>query len=1399
MFDFIKSTYKKGDKLKITCVQGVFSGEIILMSDDSIILKSPEGKPFGIKGSEISFFEELSKSAHDVKDTSIVVPTVSSVNEIPSTEKSNGNNDLSVEQKANPTCSTEKIEPNTDRTDVAVPGQPQLKIVGKIDLDAVNQRYRPKKSKKNKNKETPADISHNQEISSDSVDNENTSLSQEVAPPSKKQSKPTLTLHGLDALRALSEDMRQQENEKLVPAIGHIKFVIPERNYGFITDAKSGSDFYFRIEQLVDNRIVDKSPIYLEGLPVIYSIQKNARGDVAGSIHRPGKISELITLAQDLAEKGDTKHSLNVLEHIFDEYPDNNSARELQKKLRKEKRRAYLKSSVAKSDTVLGNYDQAKKYAQAKEYQSAIDYYIKAINNNERLESSIKDLGMLYAQLYKMGGDEANIYKDYVIELIDTYRKDLPNSISTLYYLENLFYSVQDYDSFIKVARELLSRKELIRDKSRSSILLSKIAAAYVRKDDLENAMLAINEALKCDPNNTGAKSIKEALQNEDNAKEVIEEISATEFDSLNSGFSLFIQQTLEEYDEYIGVPPKIIESGQFNKRTLQGIRKQIESAGALRPRESAQYLLTEGKLMLLIEPNDENRLRSVMARYCKAMALSHISNYSSMDITRFFYNEAFSLEQSFVNNTKQVALYLLSNCSTASELLNLTTSKNLLIEEALAKAVSSDRDKRSWESILTMFIYNPEISAHIVSLLFTKAELRKKAIQALHYFDPSNESKEYKKEQFIEAWNNVRDKRIRDYNQALASIKSIKDSNSIDEFIILLSGLNDVRKEWMTALDTSRIRTIINNILPTLQLYVKSSGYRNKESNRSNANNQILQLKDEISDGPTKLSFEGLLPLLEKGLFLLESSFQEVLVMSEPKIDISLLSEATVINEDDTITVQVSISNHQDSSPIREVEIELGKSEDIVFVKSDRSYNMLEGGDSQIFKLQFKVSDNVVSQKAAALPIICNYKSGEGRRQTSSLLSLKLYSQNDFKRIENPYAPYADGGPMKSDSNMFFGREEEIKNVVDAIINSPSKQIIIYGQKRSGKSSVLNRIKKSLQDTGKAFCVSFSLGEILQNLDEVSFYHRILYSIKQELRDLEIDGEKNVPTFVVPTKKEFKEEDEDNPLNTFTNYMIEFKHQCKLTEGWKDKLLVIMIDEFTYLYSGIKKGEISKSIMKQWKAVTQNERAQFSVVLVGQDVVPSFKKEDYARNAFGVIQDMRLTYLKDEPARELIETPILDDKGNSRYIGNAVSRIIDYTSRNPYYIQIFCSRLVDFMNRNKSISVTEADVNEVARSFISGSEALEEDKFDNLIRAGESEDLQEYSEADIMEVLRQIAVNSKNLGYCNRDDVDVLDDKDLENAIIKDLCDREVLEIKGENKFKIQVKLFQEWLLKHC
>ena len=724
--------------------------------------------------------------------------------------------------------------------------------------------------------------------------------------------------------------------------------------------------------------------------------------------------------------------------------------------------------------------------------------------------------------------------------------------------------------------------------------------------------------------------------------------------------------------------------------------------------------------------------------------------------------------------------------------------NKSRTIDHALKLVLDNDFNQKTWDSILAIFLNNTSISAQITARLYKDMNWRRQSIRALNNFGVSINDIEISQSRFVEFWNIAREKREREYQKVVTSIKIIGDSPSIEELIFKLSELNKIIAEWMCPLDKRRIHDIVNSIVPAIDSYIKSSGYRNKETNRSYANGLVLQLIDSIKERPTKISYEAMLPLVERVQELLSISFAEVVKMSEPKLSVQMLATENVVNENRVVPIQISVANHRDSSPIREVSVSVENTEDVRLVESAATaYNALDGGDEIIFKLKVEVSEQVLERTATVMTVICNYKSGELQKEYQTQMSLRLYSSDHFTPIANPYAPVADGGPVPVGSNMFYGREEFISNIVDAIIKSPSKQVIIYGQKRCGKSSVLLHLQKQLNATGRAFCVSFSLGEITSNLSEASFYHKVLSSIKTELDFLQIDNS-IVPDITFPSWNEFKQEDSENPLNTFMKYMIQFKLACKRTPSWENKNLVVMIDEFTYLYSGIKKGEVSNSIMKQWKAITQNERAQFSVVLVGQDVVPSFKKEDYASNAFGVIEDIRLTYLKEEPARDLIEKPILNEKGESRYIGNAVSRIIDYTSRNPYYIQIFCDRLVDTMNRNKAICVTEADVNDVARTFIEGSDALPEDKFDNLIRAGESEDLQEYSERDILAVLRQIAICSKNIGYCNRNDVRVLEDKAEEDAIFKHLYDREVLEQKGDNNYKIQVKLFQEWLLNH-
>lgn len=1381
MIELISSLFEVGDIITIEYGNPINSicGKIIKILSSSIALKLDNESIVGIKGDEIISFNSNPDSFSEIsKDSSS--DTKEEVTEgTQRIEEENGDlkgNDL--EQDHSELTSNREKQPFTESQYKAGDVIP-LAVLEKID-----PKIKKKKSLSNNDQQIEQEplLDAQNQLDGDQTANEKKKQSKE-----KKKAK--IVGNSFEALAPLVQEHHELENLKIVPAIGTVIKVWEDRRFGFLHNSKTGHDTYFSFNDIIDGI----TPRVGQGL--VFTEVENAQGYKAVCIHRPGNVNDFLKMVEKYITDGNNRFALDIVNQILFQYPENFDAEKLLQEL---KSKVSYTKNTKKQTFVNDLYQKAKLLHESKKYIEAIEAYKEAIKANHRRESAVKDLGMLYLFLCNQADTEEkkeNFRLD-AIEFMEDTSKYLSHNIVTWSYLENFYYSVREFEKFDFIIDKLLANSQVQSDGQRYVFLLNKKAASYLRRGNKKNAKIFIDKSLKVYPEGSAALKLLSIIDNEHVDIETV--FNASEFETLTSGLSMFIQDTLDQYEEYHGVPSKIIESGKFSSVTLNEIRTLIETAGKARARERAKYLLTEGKLMQILEPNNISRLRSVMARFCNAMAQNHIFEQSSLDIIRFFYLEAFSLEEKFEATRRQLAIYLLTHIYDYNRLLNASSQRNPSLDDALKIFLMGDVDMRKWESVLSVFLYNREISAALTSRLYANPNYLKKAQVALQKFGIKLQETQ-SKDNFVSAWNQIREQRIRDYKLSVSSILSYRKISSLEELCVFISyNLREERKDWMFALDLSRITSIINNIAPALDNYLKSSGFRNKEAGYNNARGQISQLIDEIEERPTRFSYEAIRPLMSYISDLLENSFNEVIKTSEPRVYVRLLSEETVVDDDNLVTLQVSVSNHKDSSPIKEISVEILDDAGVKFIPNGEIYyNAIEGGESSIFKVRIKVSDAVINNKATAINILCKYTSGKNLREQESQVTLKLYSQEDYKPIDNPYAPIADGGPVPINSSMFFGREEFISDIVYAITNAPSKQIIIYGQKRCGKSSVMLHLKEKLENTGKNLCIFFSLGDIIQNLTEVSFYHKILSSIIDEFEEKEFNGEV-VPKIHFPNIADFEKEDPGNPLNTFTKYMRRFKRACKQTEGWEDKNLVVMVDEFTYLYTEIKKGHISPSIMKQWKAVTQNEKAQFSVVLVGQDVVPSFKKEDYARNAFGVIEDIRLTYLNEKPARELIEKPILDESGESRYIGNAVSRIIEYTSRNPYYIQIFCARLVDYMNRNKSIKVTEADVNEVAKSFMVGEQALEEDKFDNLIRAGETEDLQEYPESEILAILRQIAIGSKNVGYCCIDDINILDDKNREQEIIKHLIDREVLEQKGKNNYRIQVKLFQEWLLNH-
>lgn len=1353
MLNILKEQFKIGDKIKITLTNDrEVLGIIDNYSVNHIVIQLEQGK-------KVTLLERMIGMWEQVEENEIIENSTSEGKKlIEKKEEEVKEYIIDVERKnKEPETTTETIKPIDNITEKPHSEKSGLKIVGKVDLSKLEKKKRREEIKK-------AKAAYKNKSKED-----------------KKQEQVAGNLN--DLVKILKPEL-EKANEQTVPANGVLYRFFGDRFFGFIRD-KFNYELYFNYREVIDKKLLNSlvGTATKVNIPVLFTLQKMGDKERAIFVQKPKKIKDILINAEELMGSNKYDSAMGLVKQILETYPDNYSANQLKEKIEKNRFRgggsSYRKARKREYTRYYANANKAKVN---KNYSKAIELFKLALDNNEKVESTIKDLAQTYLEV-------GEIQKG--VELIEQNIDELSPSTTTYNFLDHYYTSAENYEKAIEYVDKNLDIINY-RDKKTHSRLLTKKAFCFIQLKDFDEAEELLEEAISLQKDNSYATNLLTALTSASTSgdyQEVDKLIEETEFASFGRGLSNQIKDIIDKYDEYRGIPATLVESGEFyNKKTLFTIRNLIDKAGRARPKERADYLLTEAKLLQELEP-ESDEIKSVLARYCKAMSQNHIAENSQPDVIRNYLLEGFSLEEEWSKISTNVSMYLWSFKASYSDLL---TDRPPSIDSLLSDLPFEEKEQL-WDAIINTFLSNRVVAAKLIERIYSKSSIRNKSIDFLkrQSFLTGNTYPDL--QQYIKTWDKVIQKRERETRRWFASIKALTNLETIEMITNQLqSTLLEAKADWLPQIDNFRLNIIAVDISDLLTRYLKLLTYDDKERAYNQLKAEITQLSNEIEEQPTKLSYDGFLPLLDRVIIALAKSFKGVLEASTPRLSVRVLSSNNIIETGNIVPFKIALANDKQCSPIGQLEITIEENENISFpVQKVSLEESLKGGEEKVIELSIKVSDKVMSERATTIKLETSYqiRGKEEKVIKYHELALRLYSEDEFAIISNPYAPLADGGPVE-DNSMFYGRNEFIKNITKAILSADSKQIIIYGQKRSGKSSVLFHLKEALDaETNQAFCINFSLGDIVEDLDTNTFYHKILSLIGETLEDLEFEGE-SVPEFNAPSLSDFEQ---NVAADLFRKSLKRFKRSCRKTEGWENRKLVVMIDEFTYLYTAILKKQVSDNIMQQWKAITQNKDSRFSVVLVGQDVVPKFKA--MYPNPFGVIEDKRLTYLNPIDAKALIEKPIWDESRNqSRFLGSAINRILDYTSCNPYYIQIFCARLVDYLNKKKINEVTEVEVKLIADSFISGEQSLTADKFDNLLTAGDA-DLEAIPLEDTIQILKQIADNSRNIPMCARENI-LLKDKEYDNSILQDLMDREVIESPQSGYFKIKVKLFQEWLL---
>ena len=1235
-----------------------------------------------------------------------------------------------------------------------------------------------------------------------------------------------------ELLEQLGDYHNEPDYKKTLPTRGMFS---PNKD-GIIIDTITGSKYIYDSKELLFPRQLYGSQVYfmkVDGSPT--------------DILPARKISDILSLLENIIKKeqlGNTpKLPIRILKVLMFILPDNLALTQLcndfqtliynfgvESKPVQRERTPAEKAVGPNSASQIANH-----FTSQKRHEEALPYYLEAIANGENTVSCIHVAASTYMNLYKQAlkaadADKAEKIRQEAIAFMQKRKKLLPNEDKTINMLESFYYTIHDYDNYFDLLPRVMAMDKVKNDVIRWSTYMNKKASAQMVTEKYEEAQQTIREALKANPDNLGAQRIQDVLNKmnqlnealvhadtkeaKEEIKEELEKIRRTDFSTFtDGGLGIFITQTIDEYTEMEGLPEFVKAKEDYTEQTLRTIRKRIDDAGKSRPAERAKLILTEVKLMQMLDKENERKtIQNEMSHYCQAMA--ELSLYQNdIDVARFYYDQSFALLQnSNAQYDRYIWVYLKTLAYTPREILDEILTPAPPVEEMVDRVLTTNVTQQQWEAIITLLLYNNDVAGKIVECLYRNEMLRHQSFDLMKHFKISQPSDESEAE-FIKGWDQVREKRLNDRRRLSNQIKSLIESCTKLEDVSgsMKATLMTCRsEEWLTAtLDLQRLGAIIDTILSPVSTYIASKGYTPKFNARNNINSQVKSMQDDIRRRPTKLSFEAILPLLNHIHKLVEAAFNTVLLTSKPDISISLLADETVVERGNMVALQVKIANGENAAPINNVTVEIQTTNGVLSdTTTEESGIQIEGGKEHIFKHRIKVSDDVTRNESTSVDIVCYYRDREGVPDNKKdKCSLTLYSRENFQEIENPYKP---GDKLQADDPTFKGRTTDIKVVVDGIKkvkpNEPGKQFIIYGQKRCGKSSVLERIKTQLEAEGY-FCFDFSLEKIAKTINDFTFYHEILKALRDKLRLLRnhcddpavaLQWGTDIPSFELPKITDFEKENPYNPVDTFEEYMSKFRIECQHRSKWKGCKMVLMIDEFTAIYAGVEDGRIDPSIMKQWKAFTQHPDCNFSVVLVGQDVTPAFMNEPYAANAFRIIEGRRLTYLPLNDARDLVEEPMTKACGEkSPYIGKAVERIIDYTSRNPYYIQLMCTKLVQYINKHQLKKVTEADIDDLADQM---KYEMDDGMFDNLINAGEEIQSPKYQKKknEIMTVLTALASLSKGRGYdyCSNDDIDGIDDKEHQLEILEELEKREVLE-KKEGSYKIQVRLFKEWLLR--
>ena len=915
--------------------------------------------------------------------------------------------------------------------------------------------------------------------------------------------------------------------------------------------------------------------------------------------------------------------------------------------------------------------------------------------------------------------------------------------------------------------------------------LLKRLVAVYQRQRDKQRATDAAERLLAHGPRNPEFRSIHDAVTKAvrtgvwDKLDELLarSEWQPEQSESLSPVIRMHLNRC-----EYAGVAAVRIQEGSLGEQDVQELTKLIERLGTSRPADRAEFNLSAARILRDISQTTDPRFLRSLRAFGAAMGDLCAAERRPPDVTRAYYTEAVALGGGWDNMAElKVKQFVTSYLDPGWE---EPKSRSTFAECVHWVLEDKSRHKPLAMGLVGLLSVSPvRVRREIMSMTYRDNLVRDALFRELR--DVLNDSSvSTSQDAYRQLWDEALRNHVRLVDQQRTMLQALlQRTDPLDTLTEDRNALESAADTAYTApLDRDRLIKAAG-VLAELRGYLEQPSYLEQERLSSRIGTSIRELVATIERLPTRLSVEYLVPLLNALDQALTAHFAQVQRAAEPT-DLAVKEVLSAYTPDaaNVIQVQLSVTNPPRRSPAGGVHLRvLPNDEDYELVDSPVPVaHTLRDEQTETCTVSLTVTPKAIREQFATLRFRLEYSSRSERMLASevSTLSLQLSNAQQWEAIHNPYA---EGAPVQ-DRRMFFGRDALLAILVDTFHRNDATCVVIYGQKRVGKSSVLHHLQEELRPP--VLAAKLSLLEIASKIDHGTLLFLIATAFHRRLEELEDAG---YPSLDLDRPDLAAFTGSSTPNLHFDAYMHDMRLRMRRSDTYRDWRLVLLLDEFTVLYSAIERGALPREFMKSWKAMLEGK--MFSSVVVGNDLMPRFLRA--FPNEFQVARQEPVSYLDQDSAEALITEPVALPGGESRYRGDSVQRVIELTARSPYYIQLFCNRLVQHMNRLRQPLIGPAHVDAVAASLVQGERALPQEQFDNLLTPGDA-DVSELRDDVVLAVLKGALEGvGKDVYLDGRKARELTDGQ----RVVEDLLRRDVIELAAEGRYRIKVGLFAEWL----